>query len=48
MRANRLMDVTAGGRVAVGLGLSFNTPDLVEFAGLLASTSSSSTANTVA
>jgi 2-keto-3-deoxy-L-rhamnonate aldolase RhmA len=35
MRANRLMKVTADGRVAVGLGLSFNTPDLVEFAGLL-------------
>jgi 2-keto-3-deoxy-L-rhamnonate aldolase RhmA len=29
------MDLTADGRVAVGLGLSFNAPDLVEFAGLL-------------
>jgi 2-keto-3-deoxy-L-rhamnonate aldolase RhmA len=29
------MDLTADGRVAVGLGLSFNAPDLVEFGGLL-------------
>ena len=35
MRTNRLMDLTADGRVAVGLGLSFNAPDLVEFGGLL-------------
>lgn len=35
MRQNRLRQLTSDGRVAIGVGMGFNAPDLVEFCGEL-------------